>query len=60
MYNLFSNKTDEELLKSAEGFALAQEDLAGKANEDFTHWHHVGLADLIKELSTRLKNRSPI
>jgi len=42
------------LLDRAEQFALAQEQLAANSAEDRQHWHHVSLANLIRELAAAL------
>lgn len=42
------------LLERAERFALAQEQMAADASEDSQHWHHVALANLLRELAAAL------
>lgn len=54
--NPYPHMKDEEVLDSAEDHAKAQEVLAAQSPEDFTHWHHMGLAWLIRELAARLKD----
>lgn len=39
------------LKAQAERAALAQEDLASRADEDSQHWHHVMLANLIRTMA---------
>lgn len=46
-----------ELLARAERFALAQEQYAAQASEDSQHWHHVGLANLLRELACALTSQ---
>lgn len=33
----------------------AQRDMAAKSKEDFEHWHHIAVADVIDELASRLR-----
>lgn len=44
------------LLERAERFAVAQEHYAAQAAEDSQHWHHVMLANLLRELVSALSS----
>jgi hypothetical protein len=46
------------LLERAERFAVAQENYAAQANEDSQHWHHVALANLLRELASALSSHN--
>jgi len=54
-HNFFSAKTDEELRKSATEFAIAQEKMAARSQEDSQHWHHIAVHNLLLELAKRMK-----
>ena len=51
----FQSQTDDELRQSAIKFAEAQEKSAANTNEDFTHWHHIAVRDIILELEKRMR-----
>jgi hypothetical protein len=51
---LYSKFSDQELEKATREHATAQRKMAGDCNEDRTHWHHVGLSELLTELANRL------
>lgn len=50
-------RTREQLVADAEKFAAAQEDLAGRSSEDSQHWHHIAVANLLREMARELQPR---
>ena len=55
MSNVWSEKTDAELLAALDSFGVAQEHLAANSTEDATHWHHIACAYLYAEAAARLR-----
>lgn len=47
-------RTILDLIESAERFALAQEDMAVRSQEDSQHWHHIALAELLRDMASAL------
>jgi len=43
-----------QLITDAERFAAAQENMAARSKEDSEHWHHVALANLLREMASAL------
>ena len=43
-----------ELILSAERFALAQETKAAHSKDDSEHWHHVAVAQLLREMAATI------
>jgi hypothetical protein len=56
---LYRNFDAASLDKQAAGMAEAQRKMGADATEDFKHWHHVAVADLIDELRFRLSRQDP-
>jgi hypothetical protein len=54
----YHNFDTASLDKQAASMSEAQRKMAADAKEDFTHWHHIAVADLIDELRFRLNKRS--
>ena len=55
---LYRNFDTAALDKQASGMSEAQRKMAADSKEDFTHWHHIAVADLIDELRFRLNKQA--
>jgi hypothetical protein len=53
---LYRNFDLAALDKQAAGMSEAQRKMAANSKEDFMHWHHVAVAELIDELRFRLNS----
>lgn len=53
--NPYPNMDNDTLILSAKNHIKAQKDLATRASEDSTHWHHLGIAWCMQELVKRLQ-----
>ena len=54
MVTTFSDKTDAELYRYAQDFAVIEERFAAEATDEPMHQHHLIVRDLIMELAKRL------
>lgn len=49
-------RTIHQLIAHAHKFADAQSQIAAQAKEDSQHWHHVAVADLLREMASALSS----